>query len=112
MQTWDEKTGPEQIWWKTVTACNDFPADILQHQVYLQWFNWDSLTWEDKDWQVYPFGIFGGDRLNTDFYATSRYRTVDDYLGAYCWRIRVRHWVIEYTKGMWDGTSYSGGECY
>lgn len=108
-QSWDQKTGPSEIWWKAYTGCNDFPADLLQHQVYMQVWDWDEARWRE----MVIFSIFVSGADNASYLANSRYREVTPYLGIACYRVRVRHWVIEYEKGMQSkGDSYSLGQCY
>jgi hypothetical protein len=106
-QSWSQKTGPEQIWYKVVTACNDHPAEELNFRAWLQYYDWEDARW--RDW----WGLAGGGRLDTDFYAFSRYRDVLAYKGAACYRIRTHHYVLEWGKGSYsDGMSYSLSQCY
>lgn len=109
MQSWDNKTGPNEIWWKTVTACNDHPAEELNHSVWLQEFDWNSWTWsEEKMWPIYWEA-----HDNTDWSAASRYREVEPGGGLKCYRIRTAHFVVEWSKMFVDNkNSYSLGQCY
>jgi hypothetical protein len=112
-QSWDNKTGPDEIWWKTVTACNDHPAEELQFSVDFQTFNWDDWTWHGR---VSP--IFWHTSVNpSSFLADSGYRTVDPGGSMACYRIRVVHFAVEWTKGglnnlSLEAHSVSWGECY
>ncbi|OGO52188.1 MAG: hypothetical protein A2148_02900 [Chloroflexi bacterium RBG_16_68_14] len=112
-QSWSLKTEPEQFWFKVVTACNDHPAQELEHIVFIQYFDWSAGQWVDHPGWPPPFGTFGGSRLNTDFYGSSRYRQVTAYGGYACYRVRTKHWVIEWSKNWYrEDESYSLGQCY
>lgn len=106
-QSWSQNTGPNEFWWKVVTACNDHSASELTHNTYLQYYNWDASAWRDR------LLIFGGSRLWADFYGVSRFRVVPAFNGAACYRIKTRHLVIEWYKGGYsDVTTYSTEQCY
>lgn len=112
-QSWDQKTGPTTLWWKALTACNDHPADEIQHSVFLQQFDWNSWTWSEE----YLWAIYWTSQYDTDWVAVSRYREVEEdggYGPGYnCYRIRTHHFVVEWDKRlMSDGNSHSWGWCY
>lgn len=106
-QSWSQETGPNEFWWKVVTTCNDDVASEVAHSIRLEYYDWDDNTWRTS------LLIFSGSRLWVDFYATSRVRTVPDFHGMACYRIRTYHRIIEWWKDMYsDGTSYSTEQCY
>ncbi len=106
-QSWSQKTGPDELWYKAVTACNDHPAEELNHSVFLQYYDWEGGHWED--WLI----AFVGSSLNDDFYATSRYQDVLSYGGAACYRLRTHHFILEQRKFLYsEGVSYSPSQCY
>lgn len=108
-QSWARKTGATELWWKVVTACNDHPAQELQHGVNLQIYTWGTATWHDIE--LVP--IYYESQLNASWVATSRFRQVIPYLGIACYRIRTHHFVDEHTKGLHaDGDSFSLQYCY
>ena len=108
--SWDNKTGANEIWWKAVTSCTDHPAEELVHDICLQVFDWNTWAWRDR----YVWGvIFGESSYNSGFIAESRFRTVEDYRGLLCYRIRTYHRVIEHSKRLLgEGYSYSLGQCF
>ena len=113
MQSWDNKTGPNEIWWKAVTACNDHPAEELQHSVFLQEFDWNTWTWREE--YIYP--IRWRSRDDADWIANSDFREVEPGGGLACYRIRTHHFVVEWSKGnpppLIEGkNSYSLAQCY
>jgi hypothetical protein len=79
-------------------------------------FDWNSWTWSGID----QHQEYGQDARHASFVAASRYWTVIPAGGIACYRIRVAHFAVEWTKtnGRLDDplnvedSSVSWGECY
>lgn len=107
IQSWSQKTGPNEFWLKILTACNDHPAAELTHTGWLQYYDWDDLRWRSLLMAI------GGGRNDTDFFAQSRFRPVLEFGGMACYRVKTNHFVIEWYKDTYaEGTSYSTQQCY
>ena len=117
-QSWASQSGPTELWWKAITACNDHQASELQHAIYVQVYDWDgAVTCEPETlpcWRdTTGIAVFSGSNYESWFLATSRYRQVTPYQGLACYRIRTHHFIVEPQKGlMSDGNSYSTQHCY
>ncbi len=111
-QSWDEKTGPSQFWWKTVTACNDHPAQELNYEGYLQKFVWTS-PWSGY-WRDSVLDIYGGAEFDSSWAAQSGFRPVEGAGGGLtCIRVRTHHFIVEWRKFWYrESDSYSWGQCY
>jgi len=106
-QSWDQKTGPAEFWWKSATGCNDHPAGVLAFDLQLYRFDWNL-------WRYYGLAQrYGETQYYESFAGASRYWAVEENGGMYCYRIQTYHFIEEPMKGLSDeGDSYSSGECY